>query len=99
MDFGVELMLRTHLLKCHFLSAAKKQREGKLRPESDSKQQLAVAEMGVGRPFGHNRHEPKSGGGAVVPLSMGGVGSPSNTMSPGPKPTSVPSGILIQPTV
>jgi len=26
------------------------------------------------------------------------VGSPSNTMSPGTKPTSVPSGILIHPT-
>jgi len=37
--------------------------------------------------------------GAAVPLSMGGAGSPSNTMLPGPRPTSVPSGILIHPTV
>jgi len=29
----------------------------------------------------------------------GGAGSPSNTTSPGPKPTSVPSGILIHPAV
>jgi len=29
----------------------------------------------------------------------GGAGSPSSTMSPGPRPTSVPSGILIHPVV
>jgi len=29
----------------------------------------------------------------------GGAGFPSNTMSPGPRPTSVPSGILIHPAV
>jgi len=34
-----------------------------------------------------------------VPLSVGYAGSPSNTMSPGPRPTSVPSGILIHPTI
>jgi len=36
-----------------------------------------------------------------VPLFVGGAGSPSNTISPGPRPTSVPSGILdlIHPTV
>jgi len=34
----------------------------------------------------------------AVPLS-GEAGSPSNTMWPGPRPTSVPSGILIHPTV
>ena len=38
-------------------------------------------------------------GGAAVPLSTGGAGSPSNTMSPGPRSTSVPSDILIHPTV
>jgi len=38
--------------------------------------------------------------GATVPLSVGrGAGSPSNTMSPGPRPTSIPSGILIHSTV
>ena len=29
----------------------------------------------------------------------GGAGSPSNTMWPGPRPTSTPSGILIYPTI
>jgi len=37
--------------------------------------------------------------GAAVPHSVGKVGSPSNTMSPGSRPTSIPSGILIHPTV
>ena len=48
------------------------------------------------QPFGHSRHGPK-----IERLcSFGGVGagSPSNAMSPGPMPTSVPSGILIHPT-
>jgi len=36
----------------------------------------------------------KVGRGAVT-LSVGGAASPSNTMSLGPRPTSVPSGILI----
>ena len=35
----------------------------------------------------------------AVPLSVGGAGSPSNTMWPELRPTSVPSGILIHPTV
>ena len=35
--------------------------------------------------------------GAVVPLFGGRDGSPFNTVSPGPRPTSVPSDILIQP--
>ena len=64
---------------------------------------------------GQNRHGAKTGGccapfargelalgrkqGAAVPLS--GVGSwlPCNTMRPGPRPTFVPSGILIHPDV
>jgi len=33
--------------------------------------------------------------GATVSLSVGEAGSPSNMMSSGPRPTSVPSGILI----
>ena len=55
----------------------------------------AVAEMGdrlativMGRKLG-----------AVAPFLGGGAGFPSNTMSPGPKPTSVPSFILIRATV
>jgi len=39
-------------------------------------------------------------GGAAVPLSGGGgAGTPCNTMWPGPRPTSVPSGILIHQAV
>ena len=48
--------------------------------------------------FGHNRHVPKIGGGAAVPL-LGGSWVPSNTMWPGLRPTSTPSGILIHPTI
>jgi len=36
---------------------------------------------------------------AVVPLSERGTGFPSNTVSPGPRPTSIPSGTLIHSTV
>jgi len=37
--------------------------------------------------------------GAALPLTVEGAGSPSNTMWPGPRPTPVPSGILLHPTV
>jgi len=48
------------------------------------------------QPCAHNRHGPKiEGGGGAVPLWRGRAGSPSNTMWSGPRPTSVPSGILI----
>ena len=46
------------------------------------------------QPFGHNRHGPKIGWGCAIFLA-GGAGSPSNTRSPGPRPTSIPSGILV----
>jgi len=45
--------------------------------------------------FGHNRHGPKIGGGALPPLLGSGARSPSNTMSRGLRPTFLPSGILI----
>ena len=48
------------------------------------------------QPFGHNRHGPKIGGGAAVPI-LGGAGSPTNAMWPWP--TSIPSGIFIYPTI
>jgi len=35
----------------------------------------------------------------VLCTFLGAAGSPSNTMSPGPRPTSTPSGILIHPAV
>jgi len=40
------------------------------------------------QPFGHNRH-------GLCPLFGGGPESPSNTMSLGPRPTSLRCGILI----
>jgi len=49
--------------------------------------------------FGHNRRGPKIGEGALPPFGEGGTGSPSHTMSPGPRPASVPSGILIHAAV
>jgi len=51
------------------------------------------------QPFGHNRHGPKIGGGSVVPPFWGLAGSPSTTMWPGQRPTSMPSFILIHETV
>ena len=36
---------------------------------------------------------------APVPLTVGGAGSPPNTMLSGPRPITVPSGILIHPTI
>jgi len=53
------------------------------------------------QPFGHNRHGPKIGG--FAPHFWGRVAlgpqSPSNTMWPGTRPTSMPSGMLIHPAV
>jgi len=72
---------------------------GVMTHEAMGKTQLnkssAEAEMGD---RGHNRHRPKTG--AAVPLLRGGgAGSPSNTMWPGLRSTSVPSGVFIHPTV
>jgi len=44
---------------------------------------------------GHNRHGLKIGG-CCAPFA-GGDGSPCNTMWPGPRSTSVPSGVFIHP--
>jgi len=53
----------------------------------------------VGRKVGEGCCAPFRGGvGFAVALSKG-AGSPSNTMWPGPRPTSIPSGIFIHPTV
>ena len=46
------------------------------------------------QPFGHNRHGLKLYGNSAFFR-----GSSSNTKSPGPRPTSVPSGILVHPAV
>jgi len=46
------------------------------------------------QPFDHNKHAPKIGG--LRPLFRGGgAGSPSDTKSPGLRPTSIPNGNLI----
>ena len=41
---------------------------------------------------GYNRHAPRRWGGCCAPFA-GGAGSPSNTMWPGPRSISAPSGI------
>ena len=51
------------------------------------------------QPFGHNRHGPKIGRGDCAPFFERGTGSPSNVMSLGQRPTSVPCGILIHPAI
>ena len=51
------------------------------------------------QPFGHNRNGPKKLGSGLCLLLVSGAGSPSNTMWSGPRPTCVPSFILIRPTV
>jgi len=50
------------------------------------------------QPFGHNRHGPKNFLG-LRPFLGRGAGSPSNTMSLGPRAAFVPSGIFIHPAV
>jgi len=65
-----------------------------LQHQINTKTSLAVAETG-------NRLATIDTGrkvGSAVPL-LGGAGSPSNTMLSGPRPTSLPSGILIHPAV
>jgi len=47
------------------------------------------------QPFGHNEHWPKIGDPAPPPFTGGGAGSPSIRMSRKPRPTSIPSGVLI----
>ena len=65
------------------------------------------------QPFGHNRPGPRFINTQAFRLACvpklrkwgccaafrGVAGSPSNTMGPGPKPTSIPSGIFIRSTV
>jgi len=45
------------------------------------------------QPFRRNRYGPKIGG--LCPFGGGRTGSPSNTKSPGPRPSSIPSGSLM----
>jgi len=59
------------------------------------KQELTVAEMGDGA----RAKWAENKGLLRAPFRGWEAGSPSKTMSPGPRPTSVPSGILIHATV
>ena len=56
-------------------------------------------EVGL-QPFGHCEHGPKIGR-SCAPFGVGELGPhlSSNTMWPGLWPTSIPSGILMHPTV
>jgi len=49
------------------------------------------------QPFGHSRHGPNVG--EAPPPFVEGAGSPCNAKSPGLRPTAIPSGILMHPTV
>ena len=55
----------------------------------------AVAEMGD---RGHNKHGPKRWG-LLCPFRAELHGTPSNTMWPGPRSTSVPCGVFVHPAV
>ena len=63
-------------------------------PGEDANKNSAVAEMGD---RGHNRHGPKRRGAAVSLSQI--ARNPSNTKWPGPRSTSVPSGVFIHPAV
>ena len=49
--------------------------------------------------FGHNRHGPKIGWGWVCLFFCREQLGPHRTQSPRPRPTSIPSGILVHPAV
>ena len=51
------------------------------------------------QPFGHNRHGPKIAEGAPPSFWGGKAGCFCTTKSPGPRPTSIPSCILIHPAI
>jgi len=57
----------------------------------------------IHQPIGHNRHGPRiiwtQAVGAAVPLSVTGAGSPPNTIWLKPRPTIMPSFILICSTI
>jgi len=68
----------------------------------DSSNHLATIDMGRGlyeRRLACVRKRQKFRRAAVTFSVGGGAGLPSNTMWPGPRPRSVPSGILVHPTV
>jgi len=66
---------------------------------SCSNKSSGVAEMGGATAGPQQTWAEKWGGGCCAAFRRGRAGSPCNTTSPGPRPTSLPSGILIHPTV
>jgi len=84
-------------LNCYYFTHQRRSKEEK----TNKKLRGEVISCCGRRPIGHNIHGPKSGDrGCCAPLRVeDGAGAPSNTVSPAPNPTSVPSGILIHPTV
>ena len=64
------------------------QQQGKYKSSATAEMGDRLATIDVGQKWG-----------LLCPFLWGGAGSPSNTMSPGPRPTSIPSGILIHPAV
>jgi len=63
---------------------------------SNTKNRLSPCQVSASsiQPFGHNKHGPKIWG-VRPPFGEGATGSPSNTNSPGSRPSSIPSDILI----
>jgi len=64
----------------------------------DPSSHLATTDMGQKAVYTDTESVNRKSGGLCTFL-WGGAGSPSNTILPGSRPTSVPSGILIHPTV
>ena len=50
------------------------------------------------QPFGHNKHGPQNGWRWVCPLFWEVAGSPSNTKSSRPRPTSIPTKCYLSPS-
>jgi len=88
--FG-EGKLGPHLTQCH-LDGAYLPSKWHLDPSSH----LATTDKGRGL---YRRRQNFESGGLLRPFLWGGAGSPSNTMWPGPRPTCMPSLILIHPTI
>jgi len=92
--FVVDRTMRT--LDFHDYARTGHEKLFKRRFRLDVRQELSSI-VGIGD-RGHNRHGPKKGEGAAVPLSRRAE-TPSNTMWPEPRSTSVPSGVFMHPAV
>jgi len=70
-----------------------------LRPTGTSIPSGFLMHAAVLQPFDHNRNGPKIGEGALTPFLGRVERGPYLTQSPGLRPTSIPSGILIHPAI